>query len=142
VEIQGYKFPEDLKYDKKHFWEKIEGDTITMGMTDFTVRLAGEFVYVEVIEPGRRVKKGEVLMSVESGKWVGRVYAPADGEVVAFNENLEFEPEKINEDPYGDGWLVRIRVTDQNQLEELMTVDDLEPWLTPEIERVRGEKAQ
>jgi glycine cleavage system H protein len=113
-----------------------------MGMTDFTVRLAGEFVYVEVIEPGRKVQKGEVLMSVESGKWVGRVYAPADGEVVAFNDSLEFEPEKINEDPYGDGWLVRIRVADQSQLGELMTVAELEPWLQQEIERVKGEQAQ
>ena len=81
MKIEGYNFPDNLKYDKHHFWSKIEDDLLTMGMTDFAVRLAGEFVYVDIVEPGKKVAKDKVFMSAESGKWVGRVYAPEDGEI-------------------------------------------------------------
>lgn len=137
--IEGYHLPDELKYDQNHFWEKVSGDVLIMGMTDFAVRLAGEFVFVDVVETGKKVQKGKVFMSVESGKWVGRVVSPVDGEIVAFNEDLEFEPERINEDPYGKGWLVKIKVEQEDQLAELMDVQTLEPWLKEEIKRVKGE---
>ncbi|ATW25873.1 glycine cleavage system protein H [Candidatus Formimonas warabiya] len=139
MHIEGYHFPDDLKYDRSHFWEKVEGDQVTLGMTDFAVRLAGEFVFADVVEPGKKVHKDQVFMSVESGKWVGRVMAPVDGEITAYNEDLEFEPERINEDPYGKGWLVKIKVYDPSQLAALMDVGMIEPWLKEEIKRVKGE---
>ena len=81
MNIEGFYFPEDLLYDKRHFWSKIKNTIITMGMTDYAVKSAGELVFVESIEPGRKVSQDQVFMSVESGKWVGRVYAPVSGEV-------------------------------------------------------------
>lgn len=140
MDIKGYIFPDELLYDKRHFWIKDEGTFIILGMTDFAVRLAGEFVFVDIGNPGRKVEKDQMFMSVESGKWVGRVYSPIDGEIIAVNEELEFEPERINEDCYGDGWLVKISVKDRSQLADLMDVKQLEPWLIDEIKRVKGEE--
>lgn len=140
MDIQGYNFPEGLKYDKNHFWSKIEGDTLTLGFNEFAVRLAGEFVYVDTVDPGTKVQKGVAFMSAESGKWVGRVYSPVDGEIVAYNEDLEFEPDKINQDCYGEGWLVKIKIADKSQLAELLDPKDIEPFIISEIERVKGEE--
>jgi len=139
LDIKGYILPDELLYDKKHFWIKDKDTFITLGMTDFAVRLAGEFVFVDIVEPGKKVEKDKVFMSVESGKWVGRVTSPIDGEIVEVNEELEFEPEKLNEDCYEEGWLVKIKIRDRSQLEELMTVKEVEPWLLDEIKRVKGE---
>lgn len=139
MQIQGYNFPEGLKYDKNHFWSKLDGDILTMGFNEFAVRLAGEFVYVDMVEPGKKVEQGKAFMSAESGKWVGRVYAPVDGEVVEFNADLEFEPDKINQDPYGEGWLVKIKIAEAGQLGALMDPESLEPWFLSELERVKGD---
>ena len=111
MEIDGYTFPEDLLYDKEHNWARLEGNTATIGMTDFGQDLAGEIVYAEVPRVGREITQGEPFMSLESGKWVGRVKAIVSGKIAEANEEIEWESTIINEDPYGEGWFARVEVS-------------------------------
>ncbi len=124
--IGDYEFPDDLYYDKEHVWARVEGNVVTIGMTQFGQDLAGEIVYVEVPRVGRTVKKGEPIMSMESGKWVGRIKSPVSGEIVEANEEIEWESTLINEDPYGEGWLAKIEATDLGELDDLMRADSPE----------------
>jgi len=126
MQIDTYHFPDDLLYDKEHNWARLEGKRVTQGITDFGQRLAGEIVYVEVPRMGRQVKRGEPFMSMESGKWVGRIKAVASGKIVAVNEELEWESTKINHDPYGAGWLVTIELENPAELEGLWKPDSPE----------------
>lgn len=110
MQVEGYNFPDDLLYDKEHNWVRIEGDTATVGITDFGQDLAGEIVYAEVPRVGREIKKGEPFMSIESGKWVGRVNAIVSGKISEANEEIEWESTLINEDPYGEGWFAKVEL--------------------------------
>lgn len=122
--IDQYEFPDDLYYDKEHVWARVEEDNIvTIGMTSLGQELAGEIVYVEVPRVGRSVNKGEAFMSMESGKWVGRVQSPVSGEIAEANEEVEWESTLVNEDPYGEGWLARIEANDLSELDSLMRAD-------------------
>ena len=111
MEIDGYTFPEELMYDREHNWARLEGDTATIGMTDFGQDLAGEIVYAEVPRVGREIAQGEPFMSLESGKWVGRVKAIVSGKILEANEEIEWESTIINEDPYGEGWFARVELS-------------------------------
>ena len=139
MEIDGYVFPDDLYYDKNHYWAKIEGETVVMGTTDFSQKLAGELTYVDLDMVGEEVEQGKPFASIESGKWVGRIYAMASGEVVEANEELEDEPEKINESPYDEGWLFKIAPSNlEEELEKLMKAGpDFEEFIKSEIVRVQ-----
>ena len=103
MKIDQYEFPDDLLYDKDHNWVKIDGNTATIGMTDFGQALAGEIVYAEIPRVGRQIEQGQPFMSLESGKWVGRVKAIVSGKIVEANEEIEWESTIINEEPYGQG---------------------------------------
>jgi glycine cleavage system H protein len=116
--------PSDLKYTKDHEWIKIEGDQITVGITDFAQSELGDIVYVEVETLDETLEAEEVFGTVEAVKTVSDLFLPVSGEIVAFNEALEDEPEKVNSDPYGEGWMVKVKVTDVSQLESLMSADD------------------
>lgn len=122
-------FPEDLYYDDEHGWLRVEGNIATQGLSDFGQTIAQEIAFVEVPRVGREVEQGKQFMSLESGKWVGRIPAMVSGTIIAANEELEWEPEKINEFPYDDGWLVRIEFSDPSELDNLMRVDSLD-WET------------
>ncbi len=135
MKYDEYNYPDDLYYDKRHFWAKIEGDLCTMGMTDFAVKAAGDLVYVEEVSPGKAVSQDKAFMSVESGKWVGRVYAQVSGTVAEVNEELEFDPTLINQDCYGEGWLVKIKMEDPAEVKNLMAIAEYEGWIGKEIER-------
>ncbi|HEY9185285.1 MAG TPA: glycine cleavage system protein GcvH [Salegentibacter sp.] len=113
--------PQDLKYTKDHEWVKIEGDTATIGITDFAQGELGDIVYVEVDAVDETLEKEEVFGTVEAVKTVSDLYLPLSGEIVAFNDSLEDEPEKVNSDPYGDGWMIKIKFSDASQLEDLLT---------------------
>jgi glycine cleavage system H protein len=110
VKIDKYEFPDDLLYDKEHNWARIEGNTATIGMTDFGQDLAGEIVYAEVPRVGRELKAGEPFMSLESGKWVGRVKAIVSGKIVEANGEIEWEATVINQEPYGGGWFAKVEM--------------------------------
>jgi glycine cleavage system H protein len=118
--IDLYEFPDGLYYDKDNVWARAEGNTVTIGLSQLGQALAGDIVFVEVPRVGREVTKGEPFMSMESGKWVGRVKAPVTGKVIAANDELEWETSLVNSDPYGKGWLAKIEVQDLTGLNDLL----------------------
>jgi len=116
--------PADLKYTKDHEWVKIDGDTVTVGITDFAQGELGDIVYVEVESLEETLEADAVFGTVEAVKTVSDLFLPVAGEIIEFNESLEEEPEKVNDDPYGDGWMIKIKVSDPADLETLLSADD------------------
>ena len=114
------KFPENLKYSKDHEWILVDGDTATVGITDFAQSELGEIIFVDVESEGETLDKGEVFGSVEAVKTVSDLNIPVTGEVLEFNERLEDEPELVNNDPYGDGWIIKVSVEDAADLDDLL----------------------
>jgi len=108
--------PEDLQYTKSHEWVRTEGDTATIGITDHAQEELGDVVFVELPEEGATIEAGDSFGTVESVKAVSDLYTPVGGEVVEVNSSLEDAPEKINEDPYGEGWIVKLRTSDEADL--------------------------
>jgi len=138
MEIEGYSFPDDLYYHKEHFWAKVEGGNISMGVSDFAQKLAGQIVFVELPSRGKTVEQGKPCGSMESGKWVGRIYSVLSGKVESSNQDLEENPELINESPYEKGWLCKIIPSNlQEELKNLMQVDSLKEFIKSEIVRLK-----
>ena len=123
MQISGYDFPDDLYYDELHGWIKVDGNVVTQGLTAFGQAIAQEIVFVEVPRTGRDVEQGQTFMSMESGKWVGRIAALVSGKVVEVNEELEWEPTLVNESSYDEGWLVKIEMSNPSELDNLMQAD-------------------
>jgi glycine cleavage system H protein len=141
MEIEGYRLPDDLYYHKEHFWAKVDGNVVTVGTTDFAQKLAGQIVYVELPSAGKAVEQGKPCGSMESGKWVGRIYAPISGKVESSNQDLEDSPEFINESPYEKGWMFKISASNlQEDLKNLMKGNAVEPFIKSEIERIKKMK--
>ncbi|MFH1036078.1 MAG: glycine cleavage system protein GcvH [Pseudomonadota bacterium] len=141
MEVKGYNFPDELYYDKNHFWARVEGGVVVMGTTDLTQKLAGEITFVDVPGEGDEVTQGKPFGSIESGKWVGRVYAVVSGEIKEGNEALEDEPELINQDCYGAGWVCKITPSDLDaELAGLMRVDAYQAWVEGEIAKMESEQ--
>jgi glycine cleavage system H protein len=140
MEIEGYHFPDDLSYDREHCWCRLEGKVVVTGTTDFAQKLAGEIVYVQLPLIGKSVTQGKPCAALESGKWVGRIYAVVSGKVVEVNEELEDNPKLINDGPYDQGWIFKIEPTDlEGELKNLMQGDDLVQFIKSEIVRVAKE---
>ena len=116
--------PSELKYTKDHEWVSIEGDVITIGITDFAQSELGDIVYVEVETVDETLEAEEVFGTVEAVKTVSDLFLPVSGEIIEFNEALEDEPEKVNTDPYGDGWMIKVKCADVSQLDTLLSADD------------------
>ncbi|MEO2051879.1 glycine cleavage system protein GcvH [Flagellimonas beolgyonensis] len=116
--------PSELKYTKDHEWVKIDGDIATVGITDFAQSELGDIVYVEVETLDETLDKEEVFGTVEAVKTVSDLFLPLTGEIVEFNEALEDEPEKVNTDPYGDGWMIKIKISDPAEVEDLLSDAD------------------
>ncbi|MCM4162697.1 MULTISPECIES: glycine cleavage system protein GcvH [unclassified Arenibacter] len=112
--------PSDLKYTKDHEWVRIEGDTAIVGITDFAQGELGDIVYVEVETLDETLGKDEVFGTVEAVKTVSDLFLPLSGEIIAFNESLEDEPEKVNTDPYGEGWIIKVKISDTSEVEGLL----------------------
>ena len=115
--------PANLKYTKDHEWVLIEGDTATVGITDFAQKELGDIVYVEVETLDQTLSKDEVFGTVEAVKTVSDLFLPLSGEIIEFNESLETTPEKVNSDPYGDGWMIKVKITDAAEAGELLSSD-------------------
>jgi glycine cleavage system H protein len=113
-------YPEDLKYHQEHDWARIEGDQATFGITWFAQDALGEVVFFDPPEVGAQVAKDQAYAEVESVKAVSDVFAPLSGEVVEVNDGLEDTPERINEDPYGEGWLVKVRLSEPGEVDALL----------------------
>lgn len=115
--------PAELKYTKDHEWIRIEGDVATIGITDFAQGELGDIVYVEIETVGETVEKEAVFGTVEAVKTVSDLFMPITGEILELNAKLEGEPELVNKDPYGEGWMVKVKVADPSQIEELLSAD-------------------
>jgi glycine cleavage system H protein len=116
-------YPADRKYTKTHEWVRLEGTTGTLGITFYAQSELGDMVFVDLPEKGKALVAGEEMGTIESVKAVSEIYAPVSGEVVEVNEVLKDHPEKVNGDPYGDGWLVKVRVGNPKEVEELLSPD-------------------
>ncbi|MCK5906787.1 MAG: glycine cleavage system protein GcvH [Flavobacteriales bacterium] len=112
--------PEELKYTKDHEWIKIEGDVATVGITEFAAGELGDIVYVEVETEGETLGRDEVFGSVEAVKTVSDLFMPLSGEVAEFNEDLESSPETVNSDAYGEGWMIKIKMSDLSEVDALL----------------------
>jgi glycine cleavage system H protein len=116
--------PSELKYTKDHEWVSIDGEVATVGITDFAQGELGDIVYVEVETIDETLDKDEVFGTVEAVKTVSDLFLPLSGEIIEFNEALEDEPEKVNSDPYGEGWMIKIKISDSAQVDDLMSDED------------------
>ena len=116
--------PTNLKYTKDHEWISVEGDVATVGITDFAQKELGDIVYVEVETLDQTLNKDEVFGTVEAVKTVSDLFLPLSGEIIEFNDSLESDPEKVNSDPYGDGWMVKVKISDSSEIEALLSSED------------------
>ena len=119
-------FPAELKYTKDHEWIRVEGNVAYIGITDYAQGELGDIVYVDVQTEGETVEKEEVFGTIEAVKTVSDLFMPVTGEVVEINSALEEKPELINEDAYGEGWIIKINITDASQIEDLLSASDYE----------------
>ena len=128
------EIPQGLKYSKEHEWVSTEDTVATIGITDHAQDQLGEIVYIELPAVGDKVSKDDPFGVVESVKAVSDIYAPVTGTVIEINEDLPESPETVNEDPYGDGWLIKVKITDMTDLEELLDADEYKELLAREKE--------
>lgn len=124
------RVPKELKYTKEHEWAFIEGNRAKVGITDFAQSHLGDIVYVDLPPLGKEVKKGDTLLVVESVKTASDVYSPLSGKVVEINNALSKSPEKVNGDPYGEGWMVILEIQEPQEAEELLSPEDYESYLS------------
>ncbi|MDZ4178221.1 MAG: glycine cleavage system protein GcvH [Coriobacteriia bacterium] len=123
-------YPSDLKYHKEHEWVRIEGDVAFIGISHFAQDQLGEVVYVELPAAGDQVIADETFGEIESVKSVSELYSPVSGEIVEVNPALEDAPETVNADPYGEGWLLKLSLSDSSELDALMSADEYESFIT------------
>jgi glycine cleavage system H protein len=121
--------PADLKYTKDHEWVKVEGNVAIVGITEFAQSELGDIVYVEIETEGESVEKEEIFGSVEAVKTVSDLFMPISGKITEFNSKLESDPELVNKDPYGDGWMIKVEIENTSELEELMSAADYEAMI-------------
>ena len=124
--------PEDSKYAKSHEYVHVEGDVGTIGITDYAQKELGDIVFVELPQVGTQLEAADELGSIESVKAVSELFAPVSGEVVEVNEALTEKPELVNTDPYGDGWMIRVKLSDPTEVDELMSAEEYEEYIETE----------
>ncbi|HTS49635.1 MAG TPA: glycine cleavage system protein GcvH [Bryobacteraceae bacterium] len=125
-------YPENFRYTKEHEWVRVEGDTGVVGITDHAQEQLGDIVYVDLPKPGTRVDQGKTLGSVESVKAVSDIYAPVSGEVLEVNDALATSPEKLNADPHGEAWLVKIKLSAPGEIQQLLSAGDYQNYVGAE----------
>ena len=125
-------YPQDLHYTKQHEWVRLAGDVGVVGITDYAQQELGDIVYVDLPRVGARVEQGKVMGSVESVKAVSDIYSPLSGEVIEINDALSTAPEKLNESPHGDGWLIKIRLSAPDEIQGLLAAADYEKYVAEE----------
>ena len=122
-------YPEDLRYAENHEWVRVDGNTVRMGISDYAQDALGDVVFVELPEVGRKVTAGEAFAEIESTKSVSDVYAPLSGPVVEVNPALEDPPDLVNSDPYGEGWLMKVKLSAPEEIEGLLTAADYQAYV-------------
>ncbi len=146
ADIKGYNMPDDLYYHEEHSWARVDGSKVTVGMTDMFQKEAGDVVFVDLPDEEDDVSQGEVCGKIQSRKWIGKLVAPVSGEILEINEELEEDTSLINTDPYGEGWILKIEVEDEDdlagELEKLIQGDAVVGFVEKEIEKTEAEKAK
>lgn len=125
-------YPTELKYDREHEWVRAEGDVAVIGISDFAQDQLGEVVYVDLPKVGDTVSAGDTFGEVESVKSVSELFSPVSGEIVGVNDALSDSPETVNDDPYGDGWMIRVRLSSPDEVDALMDADGYQAFLAEE----------
>lgn len=138
AKIADYNLPDDLFYHKEHFWVKRDGNVAIVGIDEFGTKMAGEISFIELPIEDDEVKAGDQVGSLETGKWLGKVYSPVSGTVIAVNEEAGDDPSAINKDPY-NVWLFKVNMSNPNDLNNLIAGTAIAPWLENEI-ATRGKK--
>ncbi len=123
------EYPDDLYYNRAHIWVRVQGSRGTVGVTDFAQREMGEILFADFPEEGSPIEKNDVLGTLESSKTVAELHSPIGGEIVSVNKDLEEEPSLVNDDPYGNGWLLVIEIDDPTELEDMLNAADYEDFL-------------
>ncbi|UCF49195.1 MAG: glycine cleavage system protein GcvH [Thermoplasmatales archaeon] len=141
MEIGKYSFPDELYYHKEHCWAKVEGDEVVVGITDFTQQLAGEIKRIATLEEEDEVTQDKPYGTVSSGKWTGKIYSPVSGEITEINEDIEDNPKLANDDPYGEGWIIKISPSNlEGDLAKLMkTGPEFETYYNEQIKLKEAE---
>ena len=143
ADIMGYNMPDELYYHEEHSWARVENNRVTVGMTDFFQKEAGDIVFIDLPEEDEEVSQGEICGKIQSRKWIGKIVAPVSGEIIEVNEDLEDDTSLINTDPYGDGWIFVIEAGDlDSDLDGLMQGEDVVRFLEREIKKAEEEKAK
>ncbi len=143
ADIKGYNLPDDLYYHKEHSWARVDGDKVTVGMTDFFQKEAGDIVFVDLPEEEDEVEQGEVCGKIQSRKWIGKLVSPVSGEIAEVNEDLDEDTSLINTDPYGKGWILVIEASNLGEdLGNLLHGDAVVTFIEEEIKRAEEEKAK
>ena len=141
-DYKGYEVPDELYYHEEHSWARVDGTKVTVGMTDFFQKEAGDIVFVDLPDEEDEVSQGEVCGKIQSRKWIGKLVAPVSGEITEINEDLEDDTSLINTDPYGEGWIIVIEASDlDEELGNLIHGDAVAAFLDREIKRAEEEKA-
>ena len=142
ADIKGYDIPDELYYHEEHSWARVDGTKVTVGMTDFFQKEAGDIVFVDLPEEEDDVSQGEVCGKIQSRKWIGKLVSPVSGEIIEINEELEDDTSLINTDPYGEGWIIVIEASDlDSDLKNLIHGDAVADFIDREIKRAEEEKA-
>ncbi len=136
MQHKDYNIPEDVVYHPEHMWARVDGDVVVVGVTDFAQKLAGDIVYVDMPMEGDDVTKDKPFGTLETGKWVGKIYAPVSGEVVEYNEEVEDDALIINEDPYGKGWIIKIAPEDMGDMDGLLKAGDYIPIIDAKLKEI------
>ena len=122
--------PQELKYTKDHEWIKVDGNEATIGITDFAQKELGDIVYVEIETEGEELGQGDVFGTVEAVKTVSDLFMPISGKIIAFNEELESEPEIVNSDPYGNGWMIKVAISDPSAVDNMLSADQYQSMVS------------
>ncbi len=141
MRVGKWHFPDDRLYDEHHQWALLRGRTVRVGITDFGQDTRGDILYLQLPAPGTRAAAGDAVATIETGKWVGRVYAPCGGTVTAVNREAEARPGWINEDPYGRGWLFEVETDPSAGRVRLMEGEAFRAWIEAEARRYLLEEA-
>ncbi len=129
-----YKIPGELRYTKDHEWARLEGNTVTVGITDYAQDELSDIVYFEPPEVGKEVKQGDAIGTIEAVKTVADLYSPVSGKVIQINNSLSDDPSVINRDPYGEGWMVKIELSDPSEWDKLLTAEEYKKLLAEQEE--------
>ena len=141
MQIIDYNMPAELYYESNHFWLRKDGDLFVMGLDDFGQQMAGDIVFIQLPPEGKKLKAGKSFAKMESGKWLGKIYAPVNAELIEINEELEMDPTVINGDCYGEGWMYKIKPDNTDDINNLIHgAEAIEKWLIAEIEKYKNKE--